>query len=235
MPDLELGALGGGVERIRNRAQRRVPFLVRHAGDEQVAVDELHVGDRRRPRILTGRRIVGGRVHQGDRGVRDVVERQRRHLTRRLDLDDQRLGVGATTACRRHVHVLRNRVHRDVVDQNLIRHHADQPGDGRVQTLDIEGRRRRGRLVVGVEGDDRAADRIADEQHAVGTERERACRLEVGLAGRQHGAGLHRSIHAENQERDHESRAERERGTDEKARLHSPSAKENRPGDGNGQ
>ena len=95
-------------ERIRDRPQRRRPFLVRQAGDHDVAVDECHVGDGLRPRILPRRRVRLRRVGEADRRVLDVVEREQRQLARRVDAHDQRRGVRAAAARGGHIHVLRD-------------------------------------------------------------------------------------------------------------------------------
>ena len=102
-----------------------------------------------------------------------------------VSLPDERRGVGSAAAGRRDVDVLRNRVHRNIINKDVARHDADQGGELFVDPLDIDLRGRGGRAVAGFDRGNGAADRVADKQHAVRTERKRAGRLEPGIAARE--------------------------------------------------
>src|SRR5260370_23869620 len=118
--------------------------------------------------------------------MRGGLEGQRGNSSRRIHAHNHRGSIGSTAARDRQICRFRNRIHREVVHQNLIRSRAEHRGDFLVNARNLDfatGTRRR--PVFGVERDDRGVRRIADEQDAVRPESQRTSRFELGLTRRQ--------------------------------------------------
>ena len=185
VPDLDPGALAGGLEGERNAAQAGGELFVGEAGDQHLAIDVLQLGDG-----LHALPVLLRLIEQGDGHVLDVGERNFGELAARGGAQDHGNGIGAASARDRDVDVLRDRVDDDVLNQDLVGGRAEHGGDLLVDALDFEaGAGFRRRAVVHIEGDDRAADGVADEEDAVGSHGERAGGFEFDFTRRHVDAG----------------------------------------------
>src|SRR5215813_4658115 len=99
---LDGGSAGDGLERKRNRAQRRSEFLIRQSGDEEASVEVSDVGDRFEARIALAIAFSDHRVSRRiwQLGAREFhfVERNDFRLAVGFDANQRGNGVGAATA-----------------------------------------------------------------------------------------------------------------------------------------
>ena len=107
-----------------------------------------------------------------------VVERNLGHLPGGIEAQNHRHRIGTLAARNRQINVLRDRVHFDVVDQDLIFRCAEQRGNFLVDAFDFDGAADGAALLSLVSmATMAAAGGIADEEDAVRSERERARRI----------------------------------------------------------
>ncbi len=180
-------------ERVWHGAQLGREFLVRQAGDDQLAVDERHVGDRLHARVPLACRGRRRRVRQRRLRHLEAVERHHLELAGAIDADQRRFGFGARSAHDRDVGILRFRVHGEVGNLHLLRIRAEHRSD-----LGVDARHifRPGcaasRLGAEVYREDRRCLTIGGEQDTVRTERQRANRLQRLWCRRLRRVGRHR-------------------------------------------
>ena len=173
---LHLGRLANLAEGKRNRPQGGRELLVGETGDHHAAVGEGDVRNRFRAWIRTAASLAR---HSVDRGVGkhgfarlNTVERDDLKLSTRSNPHDHRRPVRAPSARNGKIGIPRDRIHRQVVDQDLIRLRPEQRGD-----LEIQFRHLQFAFDLRVgrgHGVDRRSLRIRHEQYPLRSEGDRS-------------------------------------------------------------